>query len=415
MIGGLASAVVLAAYAWWAPVLLAGAWLATHWLLRESAVWRDRHTDEVRGAQRDSDYAYRLAVDPPASKELRLFGLAEWTIDRFIASWTRLHELQYAATRLRERPRALESAPGRDGERRGVLVARRRRGERPAQPRRGRRLCPDGGRHLPDRVRWAQFRARWRGRAGGRRLAPRARHGRDGRAARRRPTGRRGPDPRDPLPRPHLRLPGRVARPRTPRPDGARRVVARDCRSQRDRQDHAGQAAVPALRPPGRHDRGRRHRPAGLRHRRLARSGHGRVPGLHPLRAVAPRQRRAGGRAGRDRAGSARGGGRRDACRPGHGNGPRLRRGHRSLRWTVAAYRPGTRAVRRAAGGRSRAARRAHRAARRPGGIRDLRPHPDGHARVHHHSHLSPFLDRATRRPHLRARRRTRRRARHAR
>ena len=54
-----------------------GAWLATHWLLRESAVWRDRNTDEVRAAQRDADYAYRLAVDPPASKELRLFGLAE--------------------------------------------------------------------------------------------------------------------------------------------------------------------------------------------------------------------------------------------------------------------------------------------------------------------------------------------------
>src|SRR5436309_7902492 len=104
MVGGLASAVVLAAYAWWAPLVLAGAWLATHWLLRESAVWRDRNTEEVRGAQRDADYAYRLAVDPPASKELRLFGLAGWTIDRFTARRTRLHELQYAATRLRERP-----------------------------------------------------------------------------------------------------------------------------------------------------------------------------------------------------------------------------------------------------------------------------------------------------------------------
>ena len=89
MIGGLASAVVLAAYAWWAPLLLAGAWLATHWLLRESAIWRDRHTDEVRSAQRDSDYAYRLAVDPPASKELRLFGLADWTIDRFVSGLVR--------------------------------------------------------------------------------------------------------------------------------------------------------------------------------------------------------------------------------------------------------------------------------------------------------------------------------------
>ena len=104
MIGGVASAVILARYAWWAPLLLAGAWLATHWLLRESAIWHDRKTEEVRAAQRDADYAYRLAVDPPASKELRLFGLAGWTIDRFIARRTRLHELQYAATRLRERP-----------------------------------------------------------------------------------------------------------------------------------------------------------------------------------------------------------------------------------------------------------------------------------------------------------------------
>jgi len=104
MIGGVASAVILARYAWWAPLVLAGAWLATHWLLRESAVWRDRNTEEVRAAQRDADYAYRLAVDPPASKELRLFGLVGWTIDRFVARRTRLHELQYAATRLRERP-----------------------------------------------------------------------------------------------------------------------------------------------------------------------------------------------------------------------------------------------------------------------------------------------------------------------
>jgi len=104
MIGGVASALILARYAWWASVMLVGAWLATHWLLRESAIWRDRNTEEVRAAERDADYAYRLAVDPPASKELRLFGLVGWTIERFVARRTRLHELQYAATRLRERP-----------------------------------------------------------------------------------------------------------------------------------------------------------------------------------------------------------------------------------------------------------------------------------------------------------------------
>jgi ABC-type multidrug transport system fused ATPase/permease subunit len=104
MIGGLACAAVLFAFAWWAPILLAGAWIATHWLLRESGIWRDRNTDEVRAAQRDADYAYRLAVDAAPAKELRLFGLVEWTLDRFVTRRTRLHELQYEATRLRERP-----------------------------------------------------------------------------------------------------------------------------------------------------------------------------------------------------------------------------------------------------------------------------------------------------------------------
>src|SRR6185312_3086695 len=82
MVGGLTCAALLFAFAWWAPLLLAGAWLATHWLLRESAVWRDRNTDQVRAAQRDAEYAYRLAVDAPAAKELRLFGLGGWTLDR---------------------------------------------------------------------------------------------------------------------------------------------------------------------------------------------------------------------------------------------------------------------------------------------------------------------------------------------
>ena len=104
MLGGFACAVVLFAYAWWAPLVLGGAWLATHWLLRESAIWRDRNTDEVRRAQRDAEYAFRLAVDPAPAKELRLFGLADWTIARFAARRTKLHRLQYEATRLREKP-----------------------------------------------------------------------------------------------------------------------------------------------------------------------------------------------------------------------------------------------------------------------------------------------------------------------
>jgi ATP-binding cassette, subfamily B, bacterial len=103
MVAGLAQACVLFGFAWWAPFVLAGAWLSTHWLLRESGVWKDRNTEEVRQAQRDADYAYRLAVDPPAAKELRIFGLPEWVLDRFIMTRRRLHQLQYEATRMRER------------------------------------------------------------------------------------------------------------------------------------------------------------------------------------------------------------------------------------------------------------------------------------------------------------------------
>jgi len=104
LVVGLASASILFGYSWWAPLLLAGAWLSTHWFLRESAVWRDRHTTEVRSAQRHADYAYRLAVDPPAAKEVRLFGLVDWVMERFVSRRTLLHDLQYEATRLREKP-----------------------------------------------------------------------------------------------------------------------------------------------------------------------------------------------------------------------------------------------------------------------------------------------------------------------
>src|SRR5262249_349231 len=113
MVAGLACAAVLVGYAWWAPWLLAGAWLGTHWLLRESGVWggrnteparRARNTEPVGGAQGHAEYSYRLAVDPPAAKELRLFGLAAWTVGRFRAERRRLFDLQWQATRLRERP-----------------------------------------------------------------------------------------------------------------------------------------------------------------------------------------------------------------------------------------------------------------------------------------------------------------------
>ena len=102
-IGGTASAFVLFAYAWWAPLVLGGAWLATHYLLRESGVWKDRNTTRVQSAQRHAHYAYKIAVEPHAAKELRLFGMSNWIVDRFRESRQLLHDLRWEATRLREK------------------------------------------------------------------------------------------------------------------------------------------------------------------------------------------------------------------------------------------------------------------------------------------------------------------------
>lgn len=104
MVAGLTAACILFGYAWWAPPILAGAWLMTHYLLRESSVWKDRQTDKVQTAQRHADYAYKIAVDPPASKEIRLFGLGDWVVDRFRTQRRLLHDLRWHATRLRRRP-----------------------------------------------------------------------------------------------------------------------------------------------------------------------------------------------------------------------------------------------------------------------------------------------------------------------
>ncbi len=107
MVAGLVATSLLFGYTWWAPILIGGAWLMTHYLLRESGVWRDRQTNEVRMAQRHADYAYQMAVNPPASKELRLFSLADWVVNRFATHRRKLHDLRWEATRLRQRPLAL--------------------------------------------------------------------------------------------------------------------------------------------------------------------------------------------------------------------------------------------------------------------------------------------------------------------
>jgi ABC-type multidrug transport system fused ATPase/permease subunit len=99
--GAAAQLVVLAAFRWWAPVVLGGAWVATNVLLRKSSRWDDRSSPEVSLAQRHAQYAYRLMVDPPAAKEVRVFGLAQWLSERFAVRRRDVFERSWYERRLR--------------------------------------------------------------------------------------------------------------------------------------------------------------------------------------------------------------------------------------------------------------------------------------------------------------------------
>jgi ABC-type transport system involved in cytochrome bd biosynthesis fused ATPase/permease subunit len=81
--GGVAQALLLFGYRWWAPLLIGGAWGSTHHFLKSGAIWRARQSEEVVEQQRRAGYAYRLTVESPAAKEVRLFGLADWVVEGF--------------------------------------------------------------------------------------------------------------------------------------------------------------------------------------------------------------------------------------------------------------------------------------------------------------------------------------------
>jgi hypothetical protein len=102
-VGGALQALILFGYRWWAPFLVAGAWGSTHWLLKGSAIWLDRQSDEVVEQQRKASYAYRLSVDAPAAKEMRLFGLADWVVGGFASLRPQLMDLSWEQRRLGRR------------------------------------------------------------------------------------------------------------------------------------------------------------------------------------------------------------------------------------------------------------------------------------------------------------------------
>ena len=85
---GAGAFVVLLGFSWWAPLLLAGAWHLTNRLyLRatENGVSFDLSDGAVR--LRRAEYVRSLAMEPPAAKELRVFGLGSWVVNRYGDAW----------------------------------------------------------------------------------------------------------------------------------------------------------------------------------------------------------------------------------------------------------------------------------------------------------------------------------------
>ena len=260
---------------------------------------------------------------------------------------------------------------------------------------------------VDDRVRRAQLGARRRGGAGRRRAAARAGDGAGRRAdaspaAVRPPACRRA---RSASATSRFAYPGGAPGARPLRPHDPRRLVARHRRAERRRQDDARQAAVPAVRPAGGRDRGRRRRPARARARVVARARRppcSRTSPASSCRCATTSRRRA-----RPTTRSAR-----RSRRPAPRTSPASTRCWRAAttggtdlsggQWQRVALARALCAVR--ARRRRRAARRADRAARRARRGGDLRAHPRRDAPLHDDPHLAPLLDRAPRRPHLRAR-----------
>jgi ATP-binding cassette subfamily B protein len=87
-IRGVGAAAVLAAFAWWAPLALAAAWALTNRLFTQ-ATENGISFDMGDGAVliRRAEYLRSLALESPAAKEVRVFGLGDWLVGRYADAW----------------------------------------------------------------------------------------------------------------------------------------------------------------------------------------------------------------------------------------------------------------------------------------------------------------------------------------
>ncbi len=79
--------VLVAGFRWWLSLLLLGAWLAASHAYRRSFLDTTRAFSLQAALLRRASYLRDLAMTPPPAKEVRLWGMLDWTIGRFDAEW----------------------------------------------------------------------------------------------------------------------------------------------------------------------------------------------------------------------------------------------------------------------------------------------------------------------------------------
>ncbi|GAB2838380.1 ABC transporter ATP-binding protein [Lentzea nigeriaca] len=98
---GVGAAVVLATFAWWAPLVMFLGWRGLSFGVRK---WLDHGMNlgaqQGEKALRRARYLRGLAVDSPAAKEIRVFGLARWLVPLYRDSYLAALEVLWEGRRL---------------------------------------------------------------------------------------------------------------------------------------------------------------------------------------------------------------------------------------------------------------------------------------------------------------------------
>jgi ATP-binding cassette subfamily B protein len=80
-------AALVAAYRWWLAAALLSFSLVVRYRVSRDSVRRRGAKETRSGLLRHADYLRDLAVTPPAAKEIRIFDLPSWLVERFRTSW----------------------------------------------------------------------------------------------------------------------------------------------------------------------------------------------------------------------------------------------------------------------------------------------------------------------------------------